>query len=946
MPSSLKQTLNLPETKFPMKANLPESEPRLLRKWNEEDLYGQIQKARAGRPTFVLHDGPPYANGAIHLGHALNKILKDFIVKSRTMAGYAAPYVPGWDCHGLPIEIKVDQELGARKAGMDPLAIRAACRAYALKFVDLHREEFRRLGILGQWNEPYLTLTPDFEAAIADQILRFIREGYAYKGLRAVYWCTHDRTALAEAEVEYEQHESPTVWVKYPYLSGALPEGVPEQQLFAVIWTTTPWTLPASVALAFHPDLDYVAIKASSGEVYILVEALAEATAKRCGFEIESVLARFPGRVMEHVRFQHPWLEREVPGVLADYVTTEQGTGIVHTAPGHGAEDFQTGERYHLPVICPVDNAGKFFGPETAPFEGLQIFAANPLIVQHLRTLGRLLATAPLTHSYPHCWRCHHPIIFRATQQWFIGMERHQLREKALQAIKTVRWYPEWGEERITNMIANRPDWCISRQRVWGVPIPVLACKACGNYLRNDAVDERIVSIFRSEGSDSWFAKPASAFVPDGVACACGGREFTQEKDIVDVWFESGSSQAAVLGHKPELPWPADLYVEGGDQYRGWFHSSLLVSVGTRGKAPYKSVLSHGWVLDADGRAMSKSLGNIIEPQKIVARYGAEVLRVWVASVEYRDDVRISEEMLTRLADAYRKIRNTFRYLLGNLHGFDPAVHALPVEKLAELDRYMLGQAAQLADECQRWYEEYSFHRAYHRLYEFCAVDLSAFYLDVLKDRLYTSAPDGPARRSAQTTLWLLAELLVRLFAPLLPFTAEEVWQYLPAQTCGAANAGGYDAERRGTSVHLQEFMNVGPLATPGPDFDQRWTSLLNAREAVLKALENARQQKTIGTALEARVRLFAEPAALAVLSGYREGLPALFIVSQVEVQSAGEKEGLRAEVVTADGRKCERCWNYATDVGADTRFSTVCGRCAAVLESLGTSAEVTASHG
>ncbi len=951
MASAYKDTLNLPRTDFPMKAALAELEPRQLERWEREKIYDRLRKMarEEDRPVFVLHDGPPYANGAIHLGTALNKILKDFVVRTRTMAGYDAPYVPGWDCHGLPIEIKVDQELGAKKASLEPLAIRQMCREYAAKFVELHRREFKRLGIFGRWEDPYLTMAPEFEAAIAEQILAFIRSGAAYRGLRPVYWCVHDQTALAEAEVEYKDHESPAIYVKYKYKgAGNLADGSPaknnldrlsssNRNFYALIWTTTPWTLPASLALAFHPNLEYVAALVNTGEIYLMADALAESTAKACGFEIQEVLARFQGRELESTIFEHPWIRnaegihrgniREIPGVLADYVTTDQGTGIVHTAPGHGMEDFLTGQKYQLPVYCPVDAAGVLQGPESEPFSGLQVFAANPRIVNHLRQTGALAGFAPLSHSYPHCWRCHQPVIYRATEQWFIGMDRNGLRKAALKAIEEkIEWIPAWGRDRIRNVVASRPDWCISRQRVWGVPIPVLSCSQCGQVLGDEKTDQRIVEIFRQEGSDSWFRHEAKYFTPGAARCPQCGGEWRKEHDIVDVWFESGSSQAAVLGHEARLPFPADLYLEGADQYRGWFQSSLLVALGTRGEAPYRTVLTHGWVLDEAREKMSKSRGNTVEPQAVVSQYGAEVLRLWVAAADYQEDVKIGSEMLPRLAEAYRKIRNTFRYLLGNLHDFDPARDAVAPEALWELDAYILQRAAGISQSCQEDYLAYAFHRAYHRLYEFCAVELSAFYLDVLKDRLYTFAPAAAGRRSAQTALWRLAEMLARLLAPILPFTSDEVWSHLPPV--------GLDLQGRGISVHLERFAesrNETPWnERERAELEARWQRLLELRGMALGALELARQEKRIGAGLEARVRVLAAGGDRALLESYQEHLPALWIVSQVEI-AAGEGE-TRMEIGPAAGQKCERCWNYSVRVGESREHPKLCERCVAAL--------------
>jgi isoleucyl-tRNA synthetase len=930
----LKKTVNLPRTDFPMKANLPQNEPKILARWEEDQLYHRIREHSAGRPVYVLHDGPPFANNRIHSGTAFNKVLKDFIVKSKSMAGFDAPYVPGWDCHGLPIEIRVDNELGARKARMSVSEIRAECRKYALKWVDIQRDDFRRLGVLGRWETPYLTMTADYEAAIARAFVEFLDRGYVYKGLKPVNWCIRCRTALAEAEVEYESHTSPSVWVRFALVShpAKLDPALAGRRVFALIWTTTPWTIPANMAIAFHPNFEYVAAEAD-GEVYVVAADLLDQTARKCGWTAPQVLARMPGTKLEGAVFRHPFVERDSVGVLADYVTLDQGTGAVHTAPGHGQEDHLTGQRYGIATYCPVDAAGRFFHAEGAagrlPEEiiGKTVWDANPVVVEILRANGALSAQESLEHSYPHCWRCHNPTIFRATEQWFIGMDRNELRQRALEAIKEVKWLPAWGQERISNMIANRPDWCISRQRAWGVPIIVFYCEKCGEPLTDRKILDRVVELFERETADVWYDRTAAELAgPDARCGRCGAAEFRKETDIIDVWFESGSSHLAVLTEANALPWPADLYVEGGDQYRGWFHSSLLVGVGIKGRAPYRQCATHGFTLDEQGRALSKSLGNFIEPQELIRQFGADVVRLWVASVEFTDDIVISPTILTRLSEAYRKLRNTFRYALGNLWDFDPAQDAVPTAGLPELDRWILLQAERLVRDCRRWYEELAFHRIYHAIYDFATTELSAVYFDVLKDRLYTTAPRSRARRSAQTALYRINYALVRLAAPLLSYTAEEVWQHM-RKPAGAPS-----------SVHLALFPEPEELAAglgeAARHRSRNWERLMSVRESVLKSLETARQEKLIGAPLEARVHLRAAPDLYPLLEEYATELPALFIVSQVAVERQPEG-ALSVEIGRAAGVKCERCWKYSTDVGANPAWPTICPPCVAAVEEI-----------
>ena len=938
----LKSTINLPKTAFSMKANLPQNEPKMLARWEQMAIYERVRQARKGAPLYVLHDGPPYTSGPIHLGTAMNKCLKDFIVKSKTMSGMDAPYVPGWDCHGLPIEIKVDKELGGKKLQMRPTDVRAECRKYAQKFLDLQRQQFKRIGVFGRFDNPYATMNPQYESVVLETFFSFYEKGFVYKGLRAVYWCMHDETALAEAEVEYENHTSSTVWVKYRLLDdpSSIDAALAGKKASTIIWTTTPWTLPASMAVAFHPDEEYVALE-SGDEVYIVASKLAKDVAEKCGLADVRELAHFPGRKMERLNFQHPFLDRKILGVLADYVTMDTGTGVVHTAPSHGAEDFMTGVKYGLDATSNVDEKGIMRNglPE---YEGKRVWDANAPIIELLRSRGALLHTEKTEHSYPHCWRCHNPVIFRATEQWFISMETPMpggkskddtLRSRTLEEIKHVKWDPAWGEERMSNMIPTRPDWCISRQRVWGVPIAVFLCESCGKPLNDHSVNRKVIELFARAGADAWFTHEAETILPAGAKCPhCGGTKFEKETDIFDVWLESGASYLALLAAEPEYPWPSDLYLEGGDQYRGWFQSSLLCAMGTHGTPPYRGVVTPGWTLDEKGKAMSKSSGNDVDPVDIANRLGGEIVRLWTASVDFREDVVGSEALMQRVGENYKKIRNTFRYILSNLYDFDSQTDAVPFDKMEALDQYMLRQTAAFASDLRKWYDEFAFHKIYHRVNHFCIVDLSAFYFDVLKDRLYISAPKSQARRSAQTAIWHIGEALVRLLAPITSFTSEEIWQFLPK------------TEDRAESVHLAIFPASSDVLGAGAkehdeQQDKDWTTLRSVRDEVLKALEEARNQKLIGTGLEARVSVTIPDPVYSLLKRYDGQLRYLFIVSAVIlVQGSGNGTGgVHVEVKKAEGLKCERCWNYSTRVGEDKNYPTVCERCSAVLKEIET---------
>ena len=942
-----KATLHLPKTAFPMKANLPQTEPRMLEWWDALGVYARLREAAADRPLWILHDGPPYANGHIHIGTALNKILKDLVVKSRSMLGFNAVYVPGWDCHGLPIEHQVDKELGLDTASvdvrraMDPVEKRRRCREYALRFIDIQRQEFKRLGVFGDWEHPYLTIAPAYQAVIAREFGRFVGRGLVYKGLKPVHWCMHCKTALAQAEVEYEDQRTPSVYVKFP-LVGALPGVAAAPRPSLVIWTTTPWTLPANLAIAAHPDEEYVALAVPGapgrgGETLVVAAKLADAFVMTADVRDARQVAVIPGRELVGLEYRHAWIDRTGKVAAADFVAMDTGTGLVHIAPGHGEEDYELGRRLGLEVYNPVDDDGCFTA-DVERFAGLTVWEANPKITAHLRAVGALLAEVALDHTYPHCWRCKNPTLFRATPQWFIALDQDRLRERTLAAIRRdVKWIPAWGAERIYSMIAHRPDWTISRQRVWGVPIVAFYCEGCGGLLLEERLVEHVAQIFREgRGADEWYAREARDLLPPGTRCAaCGGGAFRKETDILDVWFDSGCSHAAVLETRPELRWPAEMYLEGSDQHRGWFHSSLLEAMGTRNAPPYRSVLTHGFVVDGEGRKMSKSLGNTVAPEDLIPKYGAEVLRLWAASEDYTEDIRVSGEIMERLADAYRRIRNTLRFLLGNLGDFEPARDRQSYARLDEIDRWILDRLARLIDRVRRAWETYEFHTVFHAVHNFCAVDLSAQYLDVIKDRLYTSAADDPRRRAAQTACYNLFQALVRLMAPILTFTAEEAWRHLP----GA----------RATSVHLERFPEV-PVEWLDDALARDWSRLLEVRREVAKALETARAQGLIGSGLEARVSVRAAPEDLpALLRGKRALLPTLCIVSQVDLEPGGatpavqydsqEIPGLVVGVDRARGRKCQRCWVWSERVGESAAHPGLCERCVPVVLALGGSA-------
>jgi isoleucyl-tRNA synthetase len=913
-----KETLNLPRTPFPMKGNLPVKEKQILQFWNEINVYEKLLAARTGSPAFILHDGPPYANGHIHLGTALNKILKDIIVKSKFMAGLRADYVPGWDCHGLPIETQVEKEIQGKQQSMPKAEFRRYCRKYAERFIDIQRTEFKRLGGIGDWERPYITMDYAYQATIINEVAQFFERGEVYRKKKPVHWCISCKTALAEAEIEYEMKGSSSVYVKFPLLtSHKVFNEYPKKPIFMLIWTTTPWTLPANLAIAIHPDFTYVSVETKE-QIYIMVEDLVKDTMIKAGITDYRIIGEIPPRILKELTFRHPFIDRQSVVVFAEYVTKDVGTGAVHIAPGHGEEDYETGLEYGLDVYSPVNEKGEFTG-EVEAFKGMNVFESNAHIIEKLKTLGALLFTEQIEHSYPHCWRCKKPVIFRATEQWFVSMDTQDLRKRGLEAIDhQVTWIPAWGRDRIYNMLSTRPDWCISRQRSWGVPITIFYCEECRRPYWSPESFQIITDTVRKEGADVWFEKEASAFLPEGTTCACGNGTFVKEEDILDVWFDSGSSFSAVLKIRDGLTYPCDMYLEGSDQHRGWFHSSLLVSVGNNGIAPYRSVLTHGFVVDGKGRKMSKSLGNIMAPEEIIEKYGAEILRLWVTYEDYRDDIKISKEMIDRIVETYRRIRNTFRFLHANLHGdFDPAQHTVTYEQFSYLDRWMLSRLQGLIEKVRESYQTYGFHTIYHAIDNFCATELSALYLDIIKDRLYVEKKNAIKRRASQTVVFETLTTLLKLAAPILSFTTEEMWSHLKPFV-------------KEESVLLSTLPEVN-RAYINEQLEKEWDRIWEIREAVNKKIEEKRVEKIIGHPLDAKIRLEVPAGEYELMSKLGDELKDLLIVSQVELASG---DGVGIIVSSADGEKCQRCWQYSTDIQTVGDFPNLCKRCRATLTS------------
>ncbi len=944
---SYKNTLNLPQTSFPMKANLVQREPEILNRWETEGIYKKVREKSEGKPNYTLHDGPPYANGRIHIGHALNKVLKDLIVKFQTMRGYDAFYVPGWDCHGLPIEHACLKEMGKRKEDVDRVAFRKQARQYAERFVGIQREEFKRLGIFAEWEKPYLTMNYEYQTAIAESFLKLYSEGYIEQRLKPVPWCSDCETALADAELEYEDKVSKSVYVKFKLIKETLNGKVSpveihkfgERPVYVLVWTTTPWTLPANVGIALHPELSYSFLDMGE-EVWLLADARIPFI-RSLGLKspLAEPIVSVQGSVLNHAEYEHPFLPRKGCAILADYVSSEDGTGIVHIAPGHGEEDYKFGHlENNLAIFSPVDSKGRF--TDEFPYcKGEHVFKANAKITDLLREKKLLLHEADHAHSYPHCWRCKKPILFRATTQWFMKIDHKDLRQRMLNAIhQDIRFVPDWGKNRIGSMVQTRPEWCLSRQRYWGVPIPIIKCAKCAGIHLVKESRQKILEFFRNEGADSWFAHPAEDFLPEGTKCPkCGGAEFEKETDIIDVWFDSGVSHQAVLRQYPGLQFPADLYLEGSDQHRGWFQSALTTSVALEGKSSFKGVLTHGFVVDGQGKKMSKSAGNVVTPQEVMKEFGADVLRLWVASCDYQFDIRLSNEILKQLVDAYRKIRNTYRYLLSNLYDFDVTKDALPFEKQHPVDQWVIGKADQLVETVTDLYERFEFHQIYREIYNFCVIDLSAYYLDILKDTLYTAAPSAWLRRSAQTSLHYVLSRLVKMTAPIMPFTSDEVW-----------NA--YKLEPGVPSVHASSWpVPKGQPVHQNPGYKD-WEHIREIRDAVTPYLEKQREAKTIGAGLEAKVLMTVDlPESADILQRNEKELARVFVVSQVSLDEAAlagveateifsavlqTKLKLKVIVAQADGLKCVRCWNYSTAVGQHPEHPQLCPKCIEALQS------------
>ena len=921
-------TLNLPATDFPMRASLPQREPAFLEKWEKDDLYDAVMVRNEGKPSFILHDGPPYANGNIHIGHALNKILKDFIVRYKNMSGFRAPYVPGWDCHGLPTESAILKQNRVDRHKMTVSEFRNACADFNMKYINGQREQFKRLGVMGDWEHPYITLKPEFEAEQVKIFGAMAKKGYIYKGFKSVYWCPEDETALAEAEIEYQDDRCESIYVKFRVENDREKlDGVCDKlNTYFVIWTTTTWTLPGNLAICLNADMDYVLLRVPSGEVYIVAECLAENVCRAAGITDYEVIAKYKGSFFELMTAKHPFLDRESVILNGEHVTADAGTGCVHTAPGFGADDFDICQKYdkagktNIGVIVPVDGRG-YQTAEAGPYAGMKYSASNEAILNDMRESGALLASETIVHPYPHCWRCKKPIIYRATEQWFASVSA--MTEDAVRACDDISWYPKWGKERMIAMIRERNDWCISRQRQWGVPLPIFYCEDCGEYLVNDATIARISDIFREKGSNAWYEMSAEELLPEGTVCPkCGCNRFTKEKDIMDVWFDSGSTHAAVLDQRPELSFPADVYLEGGDQYRGWFQSSMLTSIAAKGCAPYRQIITHGWTVDGEGKAMHKSAGNAVAPDEIIRDYGADILRLWVSSVDYTNDVKISKDILRQLSDVYRKIRNTVRILIANLGDFNPDTDSLPVSELHEIDRWILSRYNQLVKNVNDAYNRYEFHYIYHDINNFCTVDLSKLYIDITKDRVYTERADSPERRSAQTAMYIVLNGLTRLLAPLLAYTSEEIWQSIP-------HGKGDDVR----SVMLNDVPAPDP-ALSFPELEAHWNRLFDLRDEVMRALETARADKLIGKSLEARIRItVSDPDAYAVLDSFRSVLNAVFIVSETELVQGNEGGAtISVEVSVAEGEKCDRCWRVTRDA-VRTEDACLCARCRAIVQ-------------